>query len=180
MEVTSPTQPRTDDVTSIGDETYAIQLPSSANRPTINFQAPYRPHHQLTRLKSLSSAPPSIGHHRCSPYSFYRINEKRYIERHKQPLQWSFRCEQPMENPSTPGIAQQDPLHMRCLPILLRCPAVLKPSIGSSQPTYSVAQWLRGEITDRKVRASKPTTTTALFQVWTTWQYLKPPSIGSH
>ncbi|GAA48787.1 alkylated DNA repair protein alkB homolog 7 [Clonorchis sinensis] len=32
----SPTQPRTDDVTSIGDETFAIQLPSSANRPTIN------------------------------------------------------------------------------------------------------------------------------------------------
>ncbi|KAG5445160.1 hypothetical protein CSKR_203170 [Clonorchis sinensis] len=32
----SPTQLLTDDVASIGDETFAIQLPSSANRPTIN------------------------------------------------------------------------------------------------------------------------------------------------
>ncbi|KER31102.1 hypothetical protein T265_02557 [Opisthorchis viverrini] len=32
---TSPwTQPRTDDVTSIGDETFAIQLPGSVNTPT--------------------------------------------------------------------------------------------------------------------------------------------------
>ncbi|GAA50429.1 hypothetical protein CLF_104531, partial [Clonorchis sinensis] len=41
------TQPRTDDVTSIGDGTFAIQLPSSANRPTINqrTRATYIPQH---------------------------------------------------------------------------------------------------------------------------------------
>ncbi|KER22718.1 hypothetical protein T265_14796, partial [Opisthorchis viverrini] len=32
----SPTQPCTDDVTSIGDETFAIQLSSSTNRPITN------------------------------------------------------------------------------------------------------------------------------------------------
>ncbi|GAA57874.1 hypothetical protein CLF_113299 [Clonorchis sinensis] len=43
------------DVTSIGDETFAIQLPSSANRPTINqrTRATYIPQH--CRLKLITS-----------------------------------------------------------------------------------------------------------------------------
>ncbi|GAA51482.1 hypothetical protein CLF_106237, partial [Clonorchis sinensis] len=45
------TQLRTDDITSIVDETFAIQLPSSANRPTINQRTPatYIPQHCQSR-----------------------------------------------------------------------------------------------------------------------------------